>query len=215
MQVNRYPGVPLFPLDPLSSPQCHAWKCSLSSCHSMRRPSAGLTDRDLQLQLLQALLQGHPAPSSTPQNPSTRPTSAVPRSGPVTGMGPMTGLLLEGNPGASLNRGQLLQALFKLEIESQTPKVGRHPSACMLSTHCHFHAWLLSQVPAAVSAASLHQMLECCIENGGSAAVVDTVPLCVTCVCGSLKCFVATWSAKLYAKADMILHAAAHSLHGG
>ncbi len=42
----------------------------------------------------------------------------------MTGAGPMTGLLLDDNPGPSLNRAQLLQALFKLELEGQMPKVG-------------------------------------------------------------------------------------------
>ncbi len=96
--------------------------------HAVCRPSADLTDRDLQLQLLQALLQGQPSPSSTL---SGTPLNALPfsgmaqaRVGVMTGTGPMTGLLLDDNPGPSLNRAQLLQALFKLEMEGQMPKVG-------------------------------------------------------------------------------------------
>ncbi len=96
--------------------------------HAVCRPSADLTDRDLQLQLLQALLQGQPSPNSslsgTPLNALPFSGMAPARVGVMTGTGPMTGLLLDDNPGPSSNRAQLLQALFKLELEGQMPKVG-------------------------------------------------------------------------------------------
>ncbi len=95
--------------------------------HAVCRPSADLTDRDLQLQLLQNLLQGQPSPNSTlsgtPLNAPPFSGMAPARVGVMTGTGPMTGLLLDDNPGPSSNRAQLLQTLFKLELEGQMPKV--------------------------------------------------------------------------------------------
>ncbi len=90
------------------------------------RSSLGLSDRDLQLQLMQGLLQ-RPSSSNMASN-----GMAAPR------MGPMQGLLMEETPGASLNRGQLLQALFKLELELQTPKV----SASHFSYCCESFCWV-------------------------------------------------------------------------
>lgn len=96
--------------------------------HAVCRPSSDLTDSDLQLQLLQALLQGQPSPSGilsgTPLHRLPFSGMGPARVGVMTGAGPMTGLLLDDNPGPSLNRAQLLQALFKLELEGQMPKVG-------------------------------------------------------------------------------------------
>lgn len=93
---------------------------------TLHRPSADLTDRDLQLQLLQALLQGQPSPSSTlsgtPLHPVPISGMGPTRMGLMTGTGPMTGLLLDDSSGPSSNRAQLLQALFKLELEGQMPK---------------------------------------------------------------------------------------------
>lgn len=98
------------------------------ACHAVCRPNADLTHRDLQLQLLQALLQGQPSPSrglnGSPLNPLPFSGMAPARVGVMTGRGPMTGLLLDDNPGLSANSAQLLQALFKLELEGQMPKVG-------------------------------------------------------------------------------------------
>lgn len=98
--------------------------------HAVCRPNADLTHRDLQLQLLQALLQGQPSPSrglnGSPLNPLPFSGMAPARVGVMTGRGPMTGLLLDDNPGLSANSAQLLQALFKLELEGQMPKVTLH-----------------------------------------------------------------------------------------
>ncbi|KAL0048855.1 hypothetical protein WJX82_001004 [Trebouxia sp. C0006] len=98
----------------------HAGPCA------SQRPSADLTDRDLQLQLLQNLLQGQPSPNSTlsgtPLNAPPFSGMAPARVGVMTGTGPMTGLLLDDNPRPSSNRAQLLQTLFKLELEGQMPK---------------------------------------------------------------------------------------------
>ncbi|DBA68383.1 TPA: hypothetical protein ACH3X2_013687 [Trebouxia sp. C0005] len=99
-----------------------------------QRPSADLTDGDLQLQLLQALLQGQPSPSSSlsgkPLNLPPFSGMAPARVGVMTETGPLTGLLLD-DPGPPSNRAQLLQALFKLELEGQMPKaepLHRHSS---------------------------------------------------------------------------------------
>ena len=81
-----------------------------------------MSDKELQLQLLQALLKSQPEASSSSSIPSDSSTAGLP-SLVSPRMGPMQGLLLGEAPEAALNRNQLMQALFRLELNSQAPQV--------------------------------------------------------------------------------------------
>ena len=105
---------------------CNASRYSISlkmaHCFCMHRPDVGLSNKDLQLQLLQALLQSQPDTANSSSNTS-EPHMSVPTSVTTPKLGPMQGLLLGEAPAAALNRSQLMQALFRLELNTQTPQV--------------------------------------------------------------------------------------------
>ena len=72
-------------------------------------------------QLLQVLLQSQSDAASS--SITVEPNKAAPASVTTPKLGPMQGLLLGEAPAAALHRSQLMQALFRLELNTQTPQV--------------------------------------------------------------------------------------------
>lgn len=93
----------------------------MSGATCFRQPTAELSDRHLQLQLLHVLLQEQTSLGSSSRegaslfaSPMQHPTCLAP-----TPPGPPSTDM----PAVSMNRDQLLQELFKLELDCQAPQV--------------------------------------------------------------------------------------------
>ena len=96
----------------------HVHHIDLFAVH--RRPSTHLSDRHLQLQLLHVLLQGQTPLGSSQEGGSLVADAMQPPSClPPTSPGPP----YRDMPAALMNRDQLLQELFKLELDCQDPQV--------------------------------------------------------------------------------------------
>ena len=92
---------------------------SLCSVNFLRRPTAELSDSQLQLQLLNVLLQEQTSLRS--QGVANQSAGAVQRPGCLPPAPPR--LPTRDMPATSMNRDQLLQELFKLELDCQDPQV--------------------------------------------------------------------------------------------
>ena len=93
--------------------------CCGATC--LRRPTAELSDRHLQLQLLHALLQEQTSLDDSTQEGASLLASAMQRPSclPPSPSGPSS----RDMPAMSMNREQLLQQLFRLELDCQAPQV--------------------------------------------------------------------------------------------
>ena len=87
----------------------------------LRRPTAELSDRHLQLQLLHALLQEQTSLDGSSQEGASLLASAMQRPSCLhpTPSGPSDSDM----PATSMNREQLLLELFRLELDCQAPQV--------------------------------------------------------------------------------------------
>lgn len=86
-----------------------------------RQPTAELSDRHLQLQLLHVLLQEQTSVGGSSQEDASLFVSAMQR---PSCLAPFpSGLPDTDMPAMSMNRDQLLQQLFRLELDCQAPQV--------------------------------------------------------------------------------------------